>query len=347
MKILIIGGTVFLGRYLVESALRSGHEVTLFNRGRHGAELFPQVERIFGDRTSDLKALSGRRWDAVIDTCGYVPRDVLASARALADSVKNYIYISSVSAYREVTPGMDETAPLAQITAEELREAEQIIASDRATAYTYGRWYGPMKALCEQAAETAMPGRVLHVRSALIVGPHDYSDRFTYWVRRVAQGGEVLAPGNSERRVEFTDVRDLSEWIVRMAEREQTGAYHTTGPDYPLTMGRVLEECQAVSGSRASLTWVSEQFLLDNEVKPWSEMPLWLPEEHTGFHALNNSKAMQAGLTFRPLAETIRDTLLWDATRSSVELRSGLTGEREAQLLRAWHHQEHKARSQP
>lgn len=334
----MIGGTVFLGRYLVESALARDHTVTLFNRGQHGNDLFPQVERLRGDRVNDLGLLRGRRWDAVIDTCGYVPSAVGSSARRLADAVDHYTFISTMSVYKELLENMDETAPVATISDEQLREAEKIVPQERATALTYGKQYGALKALCERAAEKAMPGRVLTVRSALIVGPHDYSDRFTFWVRRVARGGEVLAPGRPERSIEFTDVRDLSDWIIRMVERGGTGIYNTRGPDYPLTMGRLLEECKTVTRSDARFTWVSEEFLLEAGVKPWSEMPLWIPQADRNFDTVNGEKARADGLTYRPLSETIRDTLAWEVTRpADVKWIAGLDAEREKQLLHDWH----------
>ena len=344
MRILILGGPVFVGRYLIEAALARGHEVTLFNRGRHHAELYPEVEKLRGERDGNLEALRGRRWDAVIDTCGYVPRVVRASAALLADAVDQYTFISSVSVYTEFAPGMDETAPVGTLTETELREADAIEAADRTTGVTYGRLYGPLKAACEQAAEEAMPGRVLTIRPGLIVGPHDYSDRFTYWVHRVARGGEVLAPGRPGRQVQFIDVRDLAEWVVRMIEARQVGVFNAKGPDYLLTMQRLLEECRAVSGSDARFVWVSESFLLESGVKPWTEVPLWIPEEHDESTYVDFSKALAAGLTFRPLAETIRDTLAWDNTRPPDEERqAGLKRERELELLR----DAHSARPRP
>ncbi len=338
MKVLILGGPVFLGRYLIEAALARGHEVTLFNRGRHHAELYPEVEKLRGERDGDLRALRGRRWDAVIDTCGYLPRVVQASAVLLADAVDQYTFISSVSVYTEPAPGMDETAPVGTLTEAELREADAIEAADRATGVTYGRLYGPLKAACEQAAEEVMPGRVLTIRPGLIVGPHDYSDRFTYWVHRVARGGEVLAPGRPGRQVQFIDVRDLAEWVVRMIEARLVGVFNAKGPDYLLTMHQLLEECRAVSGSDARFVWVSESFLLESGVKPWTEVPLWIPEEYDESTHVGFSKALAAGLTFRPLAQTIRDTLAWDNTRPPDEERhAGLKRERELELLRDAH----------
>ena len=328
MKLLILGGTVFLGRHLVEAALARGHAVTLFNRGQHNPELYPEVEKLRGDRNGDLEALRGRHWDAVIDTSGYVPRVVQASAELLADAVDHYTFISSISVYADFSvPNLDESAPVGTL-------------ADPTVEEVTGATYGPLKALCEQAAEAALPGRALNLRPGLIVGPHDPTDRFTYWPVRVARGGDVLAPGRPDRQVQIVDARDLAEWNVRMAESRQTGVYNATGPDYVLTMGRLLEECKAVSGSDARFVWVDGQFLLDAGVTPWTEMPLWIPqrEDATGsLLAVNCSKAFAAGLTFRPLAGTVRGTLAWDATRpAGVERRAGLRPEREQELLDTW-----------
>jgi nucleoside-diphosphate-sugar epimerase len=328
MKILVLGGTIFLGRHLVEAALARGHGVTLFNRGQHNPDLFPDVEKLRGDRTGDLDALRGRKWDAVVDTCGYVPRVVRASAQRLAEAVGHYTFISSISVYPSLpTPGMDESAPTGTLADESIEEVT-------------GETYGPLKALCEQAAEAAMPGQVLNVRAGLLVSPSDPSDRFTYWPHRIAQGGDVLAPGTPVGRAQFIDARDLAEWIVRMAESGGTGVYNATGPGEPLTMGQLLDDCRAVSGSDATLIWVDEEFLLTAGAAPWSELPLWVPAREAdmaGFSAVSCAKAIAAGLTFRPLADTIRDTLAWDATRPAVpELRAGLKPEREAELLAAW-----------
>jgi 2'-hydroxyisoflavone reductase len=336
VKILILGGTVFVGRYLIEAALARGHEVTVFNRGRHDADVYPEVEKLRGDRAGDLAALRGRSWDAVIDTCGYVPNVVRASAGLLADSVRHYTFISSISVYTEPAR-VDETSPVGTPTDEQVHEAEKIEVTGRATAATYGALYGPLKAACEQAAEETMPDRVLTVRPGLIVGPHDYSDRFTYWVHRVAEGGEVLAPGRPGRPVQFIDVRDLAAWVILSIEANLTGIFNVKGPDYPLTMERLLQECRTVSGSDAHFGWASERFLLESGVTPWSEMPLWVPEENEHHKQVDFSKALAAGLTFRPLAETVRDTLAWERTRpADTRWRAGVNREREAELLRKW-----------
>ena len=339
MKLLIIGGTRFVGRHVAEAALGRGHEVTLFNRGTH-APLARDVETIAGDRYRDLAKLRDRRWDVVVDTCGYVPRAVTAAAEALRDAVERYVFISSQSAYADVsTRGVDETAPLAQLTSEQLERANNIDTSGQPS---YGELYGGLKALCEQAAEQVMPNRVLIVRPGLIVGPHDYTDRFTYWVLRVARGGEVLAPGRPERPVQFIDARDLAEWTVRMAERREVGVYNVNRPPGTMTMNQVLDQCKSTSGSDTVFTWVSEQFLRDEQVAAWSEMPLWLPEEEApqlaGFMFINVDKAVAAGLRIRPLSDTIRDTLTWARTElRDASLKAGIDTEREQALLRKWH----------
>jgi 2'-hydroxyisoflavone reductase len=342
MKILILGGTVFLGRHLIDAALARGHEVTIFNRGRREAEIPADVERLTGDRHGDLAPLRGRSWDAVFDTSGYVPRVVRASASLLADAAEHYTFVSSVSVYKDTrVPGIDESYEVATITEEQLRAVESIeLVDGEIVARQYGEWYGALKALCERAVEEVMPGRACNVRAGLIVGPFDYSDRFSYWPRRVAQGGDVLAPGRPERQVQFIDARDLAEWMMRVAESRLAGTYNALGPDGVLTMRRLLEDCQAATGSDARFVWVDEKFLIEAGIGAWSELPLWLPEEDEAiryFLSLDNSKAVRDGLTFRPIIETVRDTLAWEATRpSDTERRAGLSPEREREVLDAW-----------
>jgi 2'-hydroxyisoflavone reductase len=322
MRLLILGGSLFLGRALAEAALARGERVTLFNRGRTNPDLFPEAEHLRGDRTADLSALDGRRWDVVIDTCGYLPEIVRRSAEALAAAVERYLFISTLAAYADVTPlNVDETAPLA----------------------TAAETYGARKALCEQAAERAMPGRVLVVRPGLIVGPHDTTDVFTYWPVRVADGGEVLAPGHPERRLQLIDVRDLAEWILRMAAGGRTGAYNATGPAEPYSLGDLLAEARQASGSDARFTWVSDEFLLGQQVRPWTEVPLWVPDRPDqavtrGLLMVNVRKALADGLTFRSLADTMRATLAWARGRPpGYAFRTGPSREREAVLLAKWH----------
>lgn len=328
MQLLIIGGTVFLGRHLVEAALARGHTVTLFNRGQHNPDLFPNVEKLRGNRDGKLGVLAGRHWDAVIDTCGYIPRAVQDAATQLADQVDHYTFISTISVYPDYTQaGLDESAAVGTL-------------ADPTVEEVTGETYGPLKALCEAAAEAAMPGRVLTIRPGLIVGPHDPTDRFTYWPVRVDKGGDVLAPGEPTQQVQFIDVRDLAEWTIRLIEAKQTGIYNATGPDYPLAIQEFLRECQAVAEPQASLTWVSEAFLLEQQVGAFVELPLWVPAEMAGLEQVNCQKAIDAGLTFRPLATTLRDTLAWAKTRDDAhQWRAGLAPDREAALLDTWQKQ--------
>jgi 2'-hydroxyisoflavone reductase len=350
MKLLILGGTRFLGRHLVTAALARGHEITLFNRGQHPGKDPPadlaSVETIHGDRNSDLAKLQGRRWDVVVDTCGYLPRTVRASAEILSHSVDRYVFISSLSVYADASVvGIDETAPVATLTSEQLDQANAIDSSGLVSAVTYGKMYGGLKALCEQAAEEVLPNRVLIIRPGLIVGPYDYTDRFTYWVQRIARANEareILAPGRPDRNLQFIDVRDLTEWIVRMIERNETGVYNANSLPNNLTMASVLEECKVVSASDASFTWVDDDFLVQEKVAGWSEMPLWMPEEETphlkGFMFINCDKAVGAGLSFRPLSDTIRDTLTWYETdRVDEALKAGIDMDKEQGLLHKWH----------
>jgi 2'-hydroxyisoflavone reductase len=251
---------------------------------------------------------------------------VRASAELLADAVGHYTFISSMSVYADLAaPGSDERSPVGIIADETVEEVT-------------GETFGPLKALCERAVEAAMPGRALIVRPGLIVGPHDPSNRFTYWPHRVAQGGDVLAPGTPEQPLQFiVDVRDLAAWIVRMVEAGTTGIFNAKGPDYPLMMGQLLDTCRTVGGSDAQFTWVDEDFLLEQGVGPWMELPLWLPTSMNAINTARSDKAYAAGLTFRPIAETVRDTLAWDATLSpDAPRRAGLAPAREAAVLDAW-----------
>jgi len=332
MRFLILGGTRFLGRHLVDAALAREHDVTLFTRGQSGPDLYPQLERLRGDRDPNvspgLTALEGRVWDAVVDTSGYVPRFVGASADLLSRSVTHYTFISSISAYQDFArAGIDETYPTGTLEDETV---EQIT----------GDTYGPLKALCERAVELRFPGRTLVVRPGLIVGPHDPTDRFTYWPVRVARGGEVLAPNGPQLATQVIDARDLAEWTIRQAEAFTAGLFNATGPEQPLGLGTVLETCRTVSGADATFTWVEEPFLLERNVKYWQDLPAVLPEgdpKYAGMSRIDVSKAIDAGLTFRPLADTVRDTLAWHATRPpDTPLKAGLAPERERQLLDEW-----------
>jgi 2'-hydroxyisoflavone reductase len=321
MKLLILGGTRFLGRHIVEAALLRGHTLTIFHRGRTNPDLFPDVEHILGDRTQDLAVLQGKRWDAVIDTYGYVPRVVRKSAEFLAPVANHYTFISSVSVLRtdQHAGTLDEDAPVGMLDDPTIEEIT-------------GETYGPLKALCEQVVQEVFPERALIVRPGLIVGPADHTDRFSYWPRRVALGGEVLAP-DYDRPIQIVDVRDLAGWIVQKVEQSQTGLYNAVGPDYALTFSHLLEVCREVCSVDARFTWVSEKFLEEQKVEPWSELPLWLPPpDWVEFVA---RKAWLAGLTFRPLSETVRDTLAWEQAHPSQG--ASLKPEREKALLALWH----------
>jgi 2'-hydroxyisoflavone reductase len=339
MKLLIIGGTKFLGRWLVQAALAHGHTITLFNRGKTNADLFPQVENLRGDRNTaeGLAALRGRQWDAAIDTCGYIPRVVAAAAQALRDAVGHYTFISSISVYADSKQvGIDENYPVGTVSAAVLDEVGTDVAK-------VGAHYGPLKALCEQETlrvfSSGGSSRGLVIRPGLIVGPHDPTDRFTYWPHRVSLGGDVLVPGGPNWVTQIIDVRDLAEWTVRMVEAQPTGIYQATGPAHKLSFGEVLINCQQASQAHANFVWADEQWLLDQQVAPWSDLPLWIPTmdaEYAGFARMNCAKAIAAGLTFRPLAQTVHDTLKWSKTRGTGPLQAGLKPEREADLLAAW-----------
>jgi len=326
MKILILGGTVFVGRHLTQTALDRGHEISLFNRGQHNPELFPDVQKIKGDRDGGLDILAGQSWDAVIDTCGYVPRIVGASAKLLSPIAGHYTFISSISVYKDASrPGIDESFEVGVIADSSVEEIN-------------GETYGPLKALCEQEVEAEYPGKSLIVRPGLIVGPNDPTDRFTYWPFRASRGGEILAPEPEDAPVQIIDVRDLTEWTMDMIERQATGVYNATGPDYRLSMSSFLATCISVASVDTELTWVSKDFLASSDVSEWSDLPLWLSDvESAGLLATDVEKAISAGLTFRPLEETIDDTISWANSRDAGhEWRAGLDSKREERLLLAW-----------
>lgn len=326
MKLLVIGGTRFVGRHFVEPALAHGHEITLFNRGKSNADLFPEVEKIQGDREHDLDKLKGRHWDAVLDTCGYVPRVVKLSAEALADSVERYVFVSTISVYvNPIDAGSDEDAALETMEDE---TNEEIMAH-----------YGALKVLCERAAEAAMPGRVLQVRPGMIVGPDDPTDRFTYWAVRAQRGGEMLVPGTPDRQVQMIDARDLGSWMLKMIEEKRTGIFNATGPEGIRTWGDWMQACNEAAGSDATHTWVSDEFLQQQEVNG-GQLPFWVPEPYNNLFAVSVARAVAAGLTFRPLIDTLRDTLAWHATRpADYQLKVGLSPEQEAELLTKWRQQ--------
>jgi 2'-hydroxyisoflavone reductase len=330
LRILMLGGTGFLGPETVEAAQARGHTVTLFNRGKTQPGLFPDLEKLRGDRqVDDYKSLEGRAFDAVVDTSANVPRWVNQAAAVLGPNIGHYVYISSVSAYADLSkPGTDETAAVATI-------------ADPATEEVTGETFGALKALCEKAAEKALPGKVTVVRPGLIVGPGDPTDRFTYWPVRVAKGGEVLAPGEPSWPTQLIDVRDLGAFLVRLIEDGTRGTFNALGPEPPITMAAVLDACKAASGSDAAFTWVPASFLAEQKVEPWSDMPAWVPAEGetAGFSRVSNARALAAGLTFRPIRDTAKATLDWFATlpeERRAKLRAGLDPARETKVLEAW-----------
>ena len=331
LKILVLGGTGFLGPHLVEGMQKRGHTPTLFNRGKTRPNLFPDVEKLRGDRDGGLAVLKDRQWDAVIDTSGYVPRIVRASAELLAANVRQYVFVSSISVYTETTsPGVDETHKVATMPDP---GSEAVM-----------EFYGALKALCEQAVEAVLPGRTTNIRPGLIVGPGDPTDRFTYWPVRVAQGGEVLAPGDPADPVQVIDVRDLADYILTTLERGHTGVYNVNGPAEPMGVGTMLEACKRVSGSDARFTFADADFLEAQQIAPWSDMPVWVPPigEGIGLTTTSSARAIAKGLTYRPLDDTIKATLDWWATlppERQGKLRAGITREREAAVLAAWHKQ--------
>lgn len=337
MKILIIGGTKFLGRHLVDAALQNGHEVTLFNRGKkYSDEKIETVEQIHGDRNSDLKKLGGRRFDAVIDTSGYLPQTVRTSAEFLKDKVGQYVFISSASVYPETPePDYDETTPTAALNDEQLEQVALIDPKGELNGQVLGEHYGALKKLCEEEIERVMPNRVLNVRAGMIVGAFDWTDRFTYWVMRVRKGGTLLAPGKPENLVQMIDARDLSGWIIKMIETGENGIFNVTGKPFEMNFGQMLDAIKTATEAEAEFVWADEKFLTENNVQPWSEMPFYLPEsfaEARGFLAMNVDKALGKGLEFRDFSETVQDVLDW-REKQDFEMKAGISAEREAELL--------------
>jgi 2'-hydroxyisoflavone reductase len=324
MRILILGGTIFLGRALTDAALSGGHQVTHLNRGRSSPP-DARVETLTGDRTADLGVLGGREWDAVIDTSGYLPRVLKRSVDATRGAAERYLFVSSISVYEG--EGYGEDAPLAT-------------APDPVPEVMTMETYGALKAMCEDVVRKGFGDKATIVRPGLIVGPHDPTDRFTYWPVRIARGGRVLAPGRRQRTVQFIDVRDLASWMVRLLENKKSGTFNAAGPARRITMEEFLDACRAVARSGAALEWLDDAFLVKREVVPWKELPLWVPEvddEVSGFLDVPLRRALLNGLTFRKVRETIADTLAWNETRAANrEWKAGLPTDREQALLAAW-----------
>ncbi|MBK8724755.1 MAG: twin-arginine translocation signal domain-containing protein [Holophagaceae bacterium] len=334
LRILILGGTGFLGPATVDAALARGHEVTIFHRGKTRPGMFKgKVTEVNGDRDPKkdpgLKALESGTWDAVIDNSGYYPRIVKASAELLASRTGQYVYISSISCYKEPSPmNGDETSPLATLA--------------DPTVETMGKQfenYGGLKALCEQAVEAAMPGRATIVRPGYIVGPDDPTGRYTFWPVRADKGGEMAIPGAPSDPIQIIDVRDLGEWLVRLCELKAFGAYNACGPAKKLSMGELVASCVKAAAKKPTLTWIPAAFIVKQE---GVEFPIWAPFEGDtkGFHTWKNDRAIKTGLRFRPVEQTAKDTLAWFKTQEGVEKGrtrlAGPTAEVEAKLLEAW-----------
>jgi 2'-hydroxyisoflavone reductase len=328
MRVLILGGTLFLGRHIADALLDRGHQLVLFNRGLTAPELFPNAEHVTGDRNSDLHKLAGMSFDAVIDTSGYVPSMVRDAAVALREAVRYYCFVSSISVYDASQSHLDESS------------ATLALPNDVSPDTYDAQYYGEFKMLCERVViETLGAERALIIRPGLIVGSHDPTDRFSYWPHRIARGGDVLAPSGPDFGVQFIDVRDLAAWIVVMLEQRATGTYNATSQAGAITLGAVLDCCRNASGSDARFVWVDEAFLAERDVKPWTELPLWIPSSANipGILNADVTRASLAGLRTRPIEETVDATLAWLATRSSdYQWRAGLEPERERALLTAW-----------
>ncbi len=334
MRILVLGGTKFVGRALVDAALSANHQITIFNRGKSNPNLFKNIETITGDRDGGLSVLKGLKWDIVIDTCGYVPRIVRQSVELLQDSVERYVFISTLSVYNdEKVSGSEricEDSPLKAIKDESLEEVN-------------AQTYGALKVLCENEVEKCFTERSLHIRPGYIVGPHDPTDRFTYWALRATQGGDALAPNPPKSQMQIVDARDLAAWIIESCERDRRGFFNAVGPDRDLSIKELLDSCVQVASKKdltpANFIWLDEKFLVAHEVGYGSELPLCSPSAvgKSDDTIFDSSKAISAGLTFRPLTETIDETISWARQRSPKhQMRAGLSPERETQLLKAW-----------
>jgi 2'-hydroxyisoflavone reductase len=334
LRILILGGTRFIGLHMTALALARGHRLTFFNRGKTHTDRYPEVERIKGDRNGEIDGLKGRIWDAVIDNSGYVPRHVKLSAELLAPAVKQYVFVSSISVYPDFSVPRDETSPVGKL-------------ADEATEKVDGETYGPLKALCEQAAERAMPGRTCVIRPGLIVGPDDNTDRFTYWPARAARGGEFIAPGLPTDAFQIIDARDLAAFTLNAVENNHNGIYNLVSNVNEFKFGQLTDACVAAANKLARpkdkprAVFLPAEFLEEQKVAPWSEMPVWLPAkgEEAAFAGTSNKAALAKGLTITPLKKTVNDTLAWHLARPAEErekLKAGIAADKEATVLATW-----------
>lgn len=334
LRILILGGTRFIGLHMTALAIERGHTLTFFNRGKTHTDRYPEIERVKGDRNGAIDGLKDRKWDVVIDNSGYVPRQVRATAELLGPNVRQYVFVSSISVYPDFSVPRDESSPVGKLADETIERVD-------------GETYGPLKALCEQAALTAMPGRTAVLRPGLIVGPDDNTDRFTYWPARAARGGEFIAPGAPQDPFQVIDVRDLAAFTLAVVENNHTGTYNVVSDVNDFKFGELTAACTKSAKKRAKpadpprATFIPADFLEEQKVEPWSEMPVWLPAkgEEAAFAGTSNAAARAKGLTITPLAKTVDDTLEWHLTRPAEEterLKSGIAPEKEAAVLAAW-----------
>ncbi len=336
LNLLILGGTGFLGPHIVRRAVERGHAMTLFNRGKSNPNLFPGLQKLVGDRNAgELDALKGRKFDAVIDTSAYVPDHVTATALMLGEHAQQYVLLSSCSVYADTSkPNIDETAPVIELT-------DEVVATMKTIRESIAH-YGGMKARCEQAAEQAMPGRVTNIRPGLIVGPGDYSDRFTYWPVRIERGGEVLAPGDGSDPIQYIDARDLADWIIHALEQRIMGVFNAITPAGWFNTAEMLYGIKGAFWTDTRFTWVDAEFLETQGIQPWSHMPVWIPAEgeYAGFHLQSADKIVTAGMTYRPLADTAQATVAWQKAERPADYafgeRAGISQAKEAELLAAW-----------
>ncbi len=334
LRILILGGTRFIGLHMTALALERGHQLTFFNRGKTHTDRYPEIERIKGDRNGELDGLKGREWDAVIDNSGYVPRHVKLSAELLAPQVKQYVFTSSISVYPDFSSPRDESSPVGKLPDETIEKVD-------------GETYGPLKALCEQAAQRAMPGRTCVIRPGLIVGPDDNTDRFTYWPARAARGGEFIAPGSPQDPFQVIDARDLAAFVINAVENGHNGVYNLVSNVNEFKFGELTDACIAAANKQAPpkdkprAVFLPAAFLEEQKVEPWSDMPVWLPAkgDEAAFAGTSNRAAVAKGLKITPLRKTVNDTLAWHLGRPAEErekLKSGIAPDKEAAVLAAW-----------
>jgi 2'-hydroxyisoflavone reductase len=334
LRILILGGTRFIGLHMTSLALERGHTLTFFNRGKTHTDKFPEIERIKGDRNGEIDGLKDRDWDVVIDNSGYVPRHARATAELLAPRVRQYIFTSSISVYPSFAEPRDEKSPVGKLADETVEKVD-------------GETYGPLKALCEQAVEKAMPGRTTVIRPGLIVGPDDNTDRFTWWPARAARGGEFIAPGSPGDPFQVIDARDLAAFTIKAAELNTTGTYNLVSNANGFKFGELAAACIAAAHKQARpaaaprAVWIPAAFLEEQKVEPWSEMPVWLPAtgDEAAFAGTSNAAAVAKGLEITPLRKTVDDTMAWHLARPAEErekLKAGIAPEKESAVLEAW-----------